>query len=70
MQLASSFPIRLAPTASYACPSCEEIDTLHRNAKHLIEEKFLTRVAYLNMSDPQQTCPNWNLITTSLVGGC
>ena len=43
MQLASIFPIRLAPIASSACPSCEEIDTLHRNAEHLIEEEFLTR---------------------------
>ena len=77
----SSFPMGLAPTASSVCPSQEEIDTLHRNAKRLIEGNFhtrpcscggagWTRVAYLNLSDLQQTCPsNWNL-TTSPVRGC
>ena len=38
MQPVSSFPIRQAPTASSTCPSIEEIDTLQRNAKHVIEE--------------------------------
>ena len=78
---ASSFPIRLAPTASYTCSSYEEIDALRKTAKHIIEENFLprqcscggagwTRVAYLNMSDTQQTCPsNWTL-NTSPVRGC
>ena len=77
----SSFPIRLASTVSSACPLHEEIDTLRRNAKHVIKEIPLarpcscggagwTRVAYLNMSDPQQTCPsNWTL-NTSPVRGC
>ena len=81
-QPGSSFPMGLAPTASSTCPSHEQIESLHRNVKLLIEEdNFLTRpcscrgtgwtrVAYLNMSDPQQTCPsNWNL-TTSPVRGC
>ena len=77
----SSFPMGLAPTASSTCPSHEEIDTLHRNVKRLIEDNFLTRpcscggagwtrVAHLHMSDLQQTCPsNWNL-KTSPVRGC
>ena len=81
VQPASSFPIRLAPAASYTCSSHEEIDALRRTTKHIIEENFLprpcscggtgwTRVAYLNMSDTQQTCPsNWNL-TTSPIRGC
>ena len=78
VQPASSFPTRLAPTASSTSPSHEEFNTLHRNVKCLIEDNFpprqcscggagWTRVAYLNMSDPQQTCPsNWTL-NTSLV---
>ena len=81
VQLRSSYPIRLTTTANSTCPSHEEIDTLRRNIKYVIEEISLTRpyscgdsgwtrVAYLNMSDPQQTCPsNWNL-TTSPVRGC
>ena len=80
-QPGSSFPMGLAPTASSTCPSHEEINTLHRNVKHIIEDNFLprpcscggagwTRVAYLNMFDHQQTCPsNWNL-NTSPVRGC
>ena len=81
VQPGSSFPMGLAPTASSTCPSPEEIDTLRRNAKHLLEEishtipcscggAGWTRVAYLDMSDPQQTCPsNWTL-NTSPVRGC
>ena len=81
VQPSSSFPMGLAPTASSTCPSLEEIDTLRRNAKHLLEEisrtkpcscggAGWTRVAYLNMSDPQQSCPsNWAL-NTSPVRGC
>ena len=74
----SSFPLRLPPTNISACPSQENIETLQRNVKRLIEEKFpcscggagWTRVAYLNMSDTQQTCPsNWTL-NTSPVRGC
>ena len=76
-----SLPMGLAPTASSTCPSHEEINTLHRNVNRLIEDNFITRtcscggagwtrVAYLNMSDPQQTCPsNWNL-NTSPIRGC
>ena len=81
VQPGSSFPMHLVPTASSTCPSPEEFDTLHRNAKHLLEEIFhtkpcscggagWTRVAYLDMSDPRQTCPsNWTL-NTSPVRGC
>ena len=80
-QPGSSFPMGLAPTASSTCPSHEEIDTLHRNVKHLIADKFITRpcscggagwtrVAYLNMYDPQQTCPSTWTLNTSPVRGC
>ena len=81
VQLRSSYPIRITPNANSTCPSHEEIDTLRTNIKEVIEEISLTRpcscggagwtrVAYLNMSDPQQTCPsNWSL-TTSPVRGC
>ena len=88
VQLRSSYPIRLTTTANSTYPSHEEIDTLRRNIKYVIEEISLTRpcscggsgwtrVAYLNMSDPQQTCPsNWTLNTSpvrrcgrSFIGG-
>ena len=76
---ATSFPYHLQATISSTCPSQETIATLHGNAKRLIRGLVnpsscggagWTRVAYLNMSDPQQTCPsNWK-ITTSPVRGC
>ena len=81
MQPASMFPIRIASTASSACSSHQEIDALRRTTKCIIEgiphtrpcscgSAGWTRVAYLNMSDPQQTCPsNWNL-NTFPVRGC
>ena len=37
----------LAPSASSTCPSPEEIDTLHRNAKHLLEEVSYTKNMFL-----------------------
>ena len=69
------------PASSYntSCPSQDDVDSFHRNAGRIIEKKFKqftcggtdwTRVAYLNMFDPQQTCPsNWSL-KTSPVRGC
>ena len=41
--LSSSYPIRLTPTANSTCPSHEDIDTLRRNTKDVIEEISLTR---------------------------
>ena len=79
VQKNSSFPIHLQ-TNSSTC-STESIEAAQRNVKCLIEQKIVnspcscggdcwTRVAYLNMSDPQQTCPsNWTL-STSPVRGC
>ena len=74
--------IRIAPTVTTTCPSSEDIDSLHANAKLIVESRYntnrpcscggagWTREAYLNMSDPQQTCPsNWTL-NTSPVRGC
>ena len=83
MQTNLSFPIRLSGTTSSNCSSQENVETIKFNVRSLIEKKFgptcipspcggagWTRVAYLNMSEPQQTCPsNWNL-TTSPVRGC
>ena len=73
----TSFPISISSTS--ACPSVENVETLQRIARTIISKRFSpcscggagwTRVAYLNMSEPQQTCPsNWNL-TTSPVRGC
>ena len=65
---------------SSKCPSHEEINTLRRNAKHLLEEiSYIkpcscggagwTRVAYFNMSNSQQTCPsNWNFMPSPVRG--
>ena len=71
--------ISLPATTTSTCPSQENIETLHRFAKHLIEGfpsqcscggDGWTRVAYLNMLDREQTCPsNWNFYT-SPVRGC
>ena len=36
----------LAPSASSTCPLPEEIDTLHRNAKHLLEETSYTKTMF------------------------
>ena len=80
-QQGSSFPIRLAHTAVHACPLHKEINTLQRNIKCVIEEILLTRpcscggagwtrVAYLNMSDRQQTCPSHWILNNSPVRGC
>ena len=74
--------IRLAPSTTATCPSSEDVDSLRASAKLILESRYntngpcscggagWTRVAYLNMSDPQQTCPsNWTL-NTSPVRGC
>ena len=74
--------IRFAPFATETCPSSEDIDSLRASAKLILESRYInnrpcscgdaswTRVAYLNMSDSQQTCPsNWTL-NTSPVRGC
>ena len=79
-------PVRLPPTVTISsgqtCPSQDAIDDNHRRVRDILEEQYSappctcggdggwTRVAYLNMSDPNQQCPsNWNL-TTSPVRGC
>ena len=79
-----SFPIGLPPTVTISCgqtcPSQDAINTEHRRVRNILEERSVipcscggdgwTRVAYLNMSDPNQQCPsNWTL-TTSPVRGC
>ena len=79
-------PVRLPPTVAISseqtCLSLDAIDDNHRRVRDILEEQYSappcscggdggwTRVAYLNMSDPNQQCPsNWNL-TTSPVRGC
>ena len=75
-------PIRIPPTISsgQTCPSQDAINAEHRRVRDILEGRSVlpcscggngwTRVAYLNMSDPNQQCPsNWNL-TTSPVRGC
>ena len=65
---------------SQTCPSQDAFNAEHRRVRGIIEEKSVlpcscggdgwARVAYLNMSDPNQQCPsNWTL-TTSPVRGC
>ena len=67
-------PIRIAPTASSTCP-------FHRIVKLSIESNIFTRpcscggagwtrVAYLNMSDRQQTCPSHWILNYSSVRVC
>ena len=64
------------------CPSQDTINGEHRRARETILNYYIrsppcscgspewTRVAYLNMSDPNQQCPsNWTLTTTP-VRGC
>ncbi len=80
-QADSSIPIGLRPRVGLSCPTREDITAEHNAARRLIEERFsdLTspcggdgwrRVVFLNMSDPNETCPsNWN-ITTAPVRGC
>ena len=80
-----SFPLGLPPTVTISsgqtCPSQDAINAEHRRVRDILEERSVlpcscggdggwTRVAYLNMSDPNQQCPsNWTL-TTSPVRGC
>ena len=79
-----SFPLGLPPTVTVSsgqtCPSQDAIDAEHRRVRDILEKRSVlpcscggdgwTRVAYLNMSDPNQQCPsNWTL-TTSPVRGC
>ena len=78
-------PIRL-PTVSISsgqtCPSQDAVNSANSKVRDILEDSYAappcscggdggwTRVAYLNMSDPNQQCPsNWNL-TTSPVRGC
>ena len=79
-----SFPVRLPPTISsgQTCPSQDAINAANSKVRDILEDSFAappcscggdggwTRVAYLNMSDPNQQCPsNWTL-TTSPIRGC
>ena len=67
-----TFPLPAITTST--CPSQKDIETLHKR----FNEKFTgpcggagwTRVAYLNMADPQQTCPSTWKLNTSPVRGC
>ena len=84
-QQVSSFPVRLPQTVTISngqtCPSQDSINAEHRRVRDILDERSVlpcscggdggwTRVAYLNMSDPNQRCPaNWTL-TTSPVRGC
>ena len=76
-------PIRL-PTVSISsgqtCPSQDAVNSANSKVRDILEERSVlpcscggdgwTRVAYLNISDPNQQCPvNWTL-TTSPIRGC
>ena len=80
-----SFPVRLPPTVTIStgqtCPQ-DTVNAANSKVRDILEGRYCTppcscgsdgvwtRVAYLNMSDPNQQCPsNWNL-TTSPVRGC
>ena len=71
---ANLFNSPLPAITSSTCPSQKDIETLHKRFNERLTQPCggagWTRVAYLNMADPQQTCPsNWTL-TTSPVRGC
>ena len=85
-QRVSSFPVRLPSTRNVSsgqtCPAQDAVNAANTKVKYVLDEIYSappcscggdggwTRVAYLNMSDPNQQCPsNWNL-TTSPVRGC
>ncbi len=80
-QLDSSAPSRHHPRAGLSCPTREDITAEQNAVRQLIEERFsdLTspcggdgwrRVVFLNMCDPNETCPsNWTL-NTAPVRGC
>ena len=85
-QLNSTLPIRIPPTASKESnclsPAYAELNAERNLVKNFLRKYGVglpcscggaggwTRVAYLNMSDPNQQCPsNWNLTTTP-VRGC
>ena len=81
----SSFPVCLPSTVNSSgqtCPSQDAVNAANTKVRHVLDEIYSappcscggdggwTRVAYLNMSDPNQQCPsNWTL-TTSPVRGC
>ena len=85
LQQMSSFPVRLPSTvnsSAQTCPSQDAVNAARTKVRSILDEIYATplctcggdggwtRVAYLNMSDPNQQCPsNWN-ITTSPVRGC
>ena len=74
-------PALLPSSDTSNCSLRDNIDTRRRNIQILLEEKYSTRpcvcggtdwtrVAYLNMSNPQQTCPSSWTLNTSPVRGC
>ena len=66
----TSFPLFVIPETDICrscCPAKEQRETALHEIKNLISSKLRvanqlwTRVAYLNMSDPMQSCPqNWS----------
>ena len=80
----SSFPVRFPSTVNSSgqtCPSQDAVNAARTKVRSILDEIYATpqctcggdgwtRVAYLNMSDPNRQCPsNWNL-TTSPVRAC
>ena len=79
-------PALLPVGVSNNCSLQDNVNTLRRSIQTNLEEKYniqsfstrpcscggtgWTRVAYLNMSDPQQTCPSSWALNTSPVRGC
>ncbi len=74
-------PIRLRTSVSQNCPTLDNVNGERMTVKQLIKGELSSilsscggdgwrRVVFLNMSDPNETCPsNWN-ITTAPVRGC
>ncbi len=80
-QKGTSIPVGFPARIRQNCPTQEDINNGHINARRLIEISFTSmspacggdgwrRVVFLNMYDPNETCPsNWTL-NTAPVRGC
>ena len=73
-------PVTITGDGTRSCPSQQQRESVHQMLSNTIVNMLesiqcgagqWTRVAYLNMSDPSQTCPSaWRVITTNGVRVC
>ncbi len=74
-------PIALPARIRQSCPTLDDINNEHLIARQLIETRFTSmsspcggdgwrRVVFLNMSDPNETCPSKWTLNAAPVRGC